>query len=50
VETIGEVMLWIAAVLTLVTGWDYLYVGLTHMDEVTIEPPAPSSAEPGHAA
>jgi len=50
VETIGEVMLWIAAVLTLGTGWDYLYGGLPHMDEVAIEPPTPSSAEPGHAA
>ena len=50
VETIGEVMLWIAAALTLVTGWDYLYVGLTHLDEVTVEPPAPPSAEHGHAA
>jgi len=50
VSTVGEVMLWLAAGLTLVTGWDYLYVGLTHMDEVTVEPPAQSSAEPGHAA
>jgi hypothetical protein len=24
-------------------------VGLTHMDEVTVEPPAPPSAEPGRA-
>ena len=50
VSTVGEVMLWLAAGLTLITGWDYLYVGLTHMDEVTVEPPARSSAEPGHAA
>ena len=50
VETVGEIMLWLAAGLTLVTGWDYLYVGLTHMDDVTVEPPAPPSAEPGHAA
>ena len=29
---VGEVALWGAAVLTLVTGWDYLRVGLRHMD------------------
>ncbi|MET1028363.1 MAG: CDP-diacylglycerol--glycerol-3-phosphate 3-phosphatidyltransferase [Dongiaceae bacterium] len=28
---IGEIMLWIAAVLTLITGYDYLLVGLRHM-------------------
>jgi cardiolipin synthase len=27
---IGEAMLWIAAVLTLITGWDYLTAGLRH--------------------
>ena len=30
VSTIGVAMLWIAAVLTLVTGWDYLMAGLHH--------------------
>lgn len=30
VVAIGEAMLWIAAVLTLVTGWDYLKAGLRH--------------------
>lgn len=30
VSFIGEVMLWVAAVLTLVTGWDYLRAGLRH--------------------
>ncbi|HYW16940.1 MAG TPA: CDP-diacylglycerol--glycerol-3-phosphate 3-phosphatidyltransferase [Allosphingosinicella sp.] len=29
---IGLVSLWTAAILTLVTGWDYLRVGLKHMD------------------
>jgi CDP-diacylglycerol--glycerol-3-phosphate 3-phosphatidyltransferase len=29
---LGLVSLWSAAVLTLVTGWDYLRVGLKHMD------------------
>ncbi|WP_119084640.1 CDP-diacylglycerol--glycerol-3-phosphate 3-phosphatidyltransferase [Altererythrobacter sp. B11] len=28
----GLVFLWAAAILTLVTGWDYLRVGLRHMD------------------
>ena len=31
-STVGLVALWGAAVLTLVTGWDYLRVGLKHMD------------------
>ena len=30
VSFIGESMLWVAAVLTLVTGWDYLRAGLHH--------------------
>ncbi len=36
VSTIGEVMLWIAAILTLITGWDYLKAGLSH----AISPPS----------
>jgi len=31
-HTVGLVTLWTAAVLTVVTGWDYLRVGLKHMD------------------
>jgi cardiolipin synthase len=31
VSLIGETMLWIAAVLTLITGWDYLRAGLRHV-------------------
>ncbi len=30
VSLIGEAMLWIAAALTLLTGWDYLQAGLRH--------------------
>ncbi|PPQ33590.1 CDP-diacylglycerol--glycerol-3-phosphate 3-phosphatidyltransferase [Rhodopila globiformis] len=30
ISLIGEFMLWIAAVLTLITGWDYLTAGLRH--------------------
>jgi cardiolipin synthase len=29
-SAIGEAMLWVAALLTLVTGWDYLTAGLRH--------------------
>jgi CDP-diacylglycerol--glycerol-3-phosphate 3-phosphatidyltransferase/cardiolipin synthase len=32
VHLTGLVCLWSAAALTLVTGWDYLRVGLRHMD------------------
>jgi CDP-diacylglycerol--glycerol-3-phosphate 3-phosphatidyltransferase/cardiolipin synthase len=31
-HTVGLTTLWLAAILTLVTGWDYLRVGLKHMD------------------
>lgn len=32
VHTAGIICLWAAAVLTLVTGWDYLRIGLKHLD------------------
>jgi cardiolipin synthase (CMP-forming) len=32
IHQVGMVSLWVAAGLTLVTGWDYLRVGLRHMD------------------
>jgi cardiolipin synthase len=32
VHSAGLVSLWAAAILTLVTGWDYLRVGIKHMD------------------
>ncbi len=32
IELVGLVTLWGAAVLTLITGWDYLRVGIKHMD------------------
>jgi cardiolipin synthase len=31
VQSIGEICLWIAALLTAITGWDYLRVGIRHM-------------------
>jgi cardiolipin synthase len=30
VSLIGETMLWVAAALTLITGWDYLTAGWRH--------------------
>ena len=41
VETAGLYMIWIAAALTLITGYDYLRTGLRHMAEDT----PPGSAE-----
>ena len=43
VEAIGWWGLWLAAILTLVTGWDYLQAGLRHM----LQTPAPGSVNPG---
>lgn len=39
-ESVGLTTLWAAAALTLVTGWDYLRVGLKHMDEAGAGHPA----------
>jgi cardiolipin synthase len=33
VQQAGEIALWVAAVLTLITGWDYLQSGLKHLKE-----------------
>jgi cardiolipin synthase (CMP-forming) len=41
---IGEIGLWIAAALTLYTGYDYLATGLKHVDEEAPPPPAPAKA------
>jgi cardiolipin synthase len=43
VDAIGWWGLWIAAILTLVTGWDYLQAGLRHMLQDR-PPPAPVKA------
>lgn len=32
IKSLGLISLWAAAVITLITGWDYLRVGLKHMD------------------
>ena len=47
VTLIGEVMLWFAAALTLVTGYDYLRAGLIHM---TNETPPVKAAKPSGAS
>jgi cardiolipin synthase len=41
VTWIGEAMLWVAAVLTMVTGWDYLTAGLRHAQGPTTLPAKP---------
>lgn len=43
VTFVGETLLWIAAVLTLITGYDYLRAGLPHM---TDEPPSVTGGKP----
>jgi cardiolipin synthase len=43
VVTIGETLLWIAALLTLVTGYDYLRAGFRHM----VRPPRARSIDRG---
>jgi cardiolipin synthase len=48
VSLIGEAMLWTAAALTLVTGWDYLTAGLRHaaLHDAAAEPPPPAKRDP----
>jgi cardiolipin synthase len=48
VTWIGVTGLWIAAVLTLVTGWDYLMAGLRHVGED--HPESPKSGKSGLAS
>jgi cardiolipin synthase len=49
VSAIGEVMLWTAAVLTLVTGWDYLVAGLRHAGQGPPGKPGGGPASTGRA-
>jgi cardiolipin synthase len=49
VQMIGEVGLWFAAALTLITGYDYLATGLEHLDkDVHAPPPTPARTAPPH--
>jgi len=42
---IGEILLWIAAVLTLITGYDYMTIGLKHMAKQPANPQAGRSSD-----
>ena len=46
VDAIGAAMLWVAAGLTLVTGWDYLMAGLRHTQRRASDPPSDASGHP----
>jgi cardiolipin synthase len=46
VRGLGETLLWLAAALTLMTGYDYLHAGLTHISE---DQPAIKAAKPSRA-
>jgi cardiolipin synthase len=48
VQAIGEILLWIAGILTCVTGYDYLRAGLVHMNAEPSKPPA--GVKPSRAA
>ena len=49
VEQIGAVLLWAAGLLTLVTGYDYLRAGVSHMSRIqTNRAPAPRHGKPQH--
>lgn len=47
VTILGETMLWAAALLTLVTGWDYLVAGLRHAGVATTAAVPNSEVRPG---
>jgi cardiolipin synthase len=50
VGLLGEAMLWVAAVLTLVTGWDYLLAGLRHAERPPTAKAAGAGACPSHSS
>jgi cardiolipin synthase len=47
---IGEAMLWVAAALTLITGWDYMTAGLQHASGSHAARLAAERGEPSHQA
>ena len=49
VQEIGEIGLWAAGLLTLITGWDYMQAGWKHMNEEP-EPPPPTPRPAAHSA
>lgn len=46
VGVIGAVMLWLAAILTLITGWDYVVTGLRHVGGPSNRPAGPGQVLP----
>jgi cardiolipin synthase len=46
VGVIGAVMLWLAAILTLITGWDYVATGLRHVGGPSNRPAGPGQVLP----
>jgi cardiolipin synthase len=46
VTWVGEIGLWLAATLTIVTGYDYLHAGLKHMAAPTASAPSSSAGLP----
>lgn len=50
VKAIGEFLLWVAALLTIVTGYDYLRAGLPHMTRRPLPPRAAKAGNPQHLA
>lgn len=38
VKAIGEIGLWIAGLLTIITGWDYLVIGMRHVNDRDAKP------------
>jgi cardiolipin synthase len=50
VGLLGEAMLWVAALFTLVTGWDYLQAGLRHVSPEPARRADGAVAGPGEAA
>lgn len=47
VRLLGEIGLWLAAILTIYTGWDYLQTGLRHMASEPAKTPATSAQSKG---
>ena len=46
VALIGEIGLWAAGLLTLITGWDYMQAGWKHMNEEREPEPEPAAPRP----
>ena len=47
---VGVIGLWIAAILTLVTGYDYLQAGLRHVEEMDVAAGMEEQKSPPHQA